>query len=323
MRAPDSAACPFCAADDPAAVADGAHTGQDASPSAGHLAHLYLCLGLSTHRIAEQTGISRPRVTRRLRQAGVDVRPRGAGRARPPAGGEPRELARLITTLYERARLNSREIAELTGIPERTIRDRLRRYGVTPRTRGGWDRSDRATVPADALRPLYGELGLTAAEVGHLLGVSAGVVLRSAHDFGVPVRTGGVVPVPGPVEIELVRALYADSLVDAVLTAHHVPRVPPGGPISDRFPQPVPLTTPLVKDLYWGCGIALTHIELLTGQAAESVRRFMRRAGIPLRNADGRNPFLRRWRTRPGGAEGEPRTSPPRTRRASRAAGET
>jgi hypothetical protein len=58
----------------------------------------------------------------------------------------------------------------------------------------------------------------------------------------------------------------------------------------------VPLTTPLVKDLYWGCGAALTHIELLTGQPAMTVRGFMRRAGIPLRHPGGRTPFLRRWR---------------------------
>ncbi len=30
----------------------------------------------------------------------------------------------------------------------------------------------------------------------------------------------------------------------------------------------MPLTTPLVEDLYWGCGAGLTHIELLTGQPA-------------------------------------------------------
>jgi hypothetical protein len=58
----------------------------------------------------------------------------------------------------------------------------------------------------------------------------------------------------------------------------------------------VPLTTPLVKDLYWGCGMGLNHIELLTGQAAGTVWGFARRAGIPLRHPGGRCPFLRRWR---------------------------
>lgn len=298
MRAPDRAACPYCAVDYPAAAADGAeecHNGP--GTSADWLAHLYLCQGLSTHQIARQTGISRPRVTRTLRQADVNVSPRGAGRSRPAAGGETPEFARLIAALYEQGRLSTPQIAALTGIPERTLRDRLRRHGVSLRTRGGWDRADRAAVPASALRLLYTEMGLTAAEVGRRLGVSGGVVLRSAHALGVPVRVGGDIPVPGPDEIKLVSALYSDSLVAATLNAHGIPRVPPGGRISERFPVPVPLTTPLVKDLYWGCGAGLTHIELLTGQPADTVRGFMRRSGIPFRHPGGRSPFLRRWRT--------------------------
>jgi hypothetical protein len=135
-------------------------------------------------------------------------------------------------------------------------------------------------------------------------------VLRSAHAFGVPVRASGIVPEPGPEEIKLVEALYADPLIAAALEARDVPRVPPGGPIWQRFPDPVPLTTPLVKDLYWGCGAALTHIELLTGQPAMTVRGFMRRAGIPLRHPGGRAPFLRRWRAGLKAAWEPSRTSP-------------
>jgi hypothetical protein len=100
-----------------------------------------------------------------------------------------------------------------------------------------------------------------------------------------------------PGETELIAALYADPLITAALAAHDVPRVPADGSLSRRFPEPVPLTTPLVKDLYWGCGVALDHIELLTGQQAESVRGFMRQTGIPLRHTGGRSPFLRRWRS--------------------------
>jgi hypothetical protein len=85
-----------------------------------------------------------------------------------------------------------------------------------------------------------------------------------------------------------------------VLDARDVPRVPPGGSIWQRFPDPVPLNSPLVKDLYWGCGAGLSHIELLTGQPAMTVRGFMRRAGLPLRHPGGRTPFLRRWRAGAG-----------------------
>jgi hypothetical protein len=263
------------------------------------LAHLYLCRELSTYRIAELTGLDRQRVTRVLHRAGVVLRPRGAGRFRPLRRPDDRPgLPQLIAELYEVARLSSRQIAGLTGVPERTIRDRLRRYGIQARSRGRWNREDRRTVPAGTLRDLYEQLGMTADDVGKVIGTSRTTVLRSAHALGVPVRTGGPAPLSGPGEIELVRALYEDDLIASVLNAHEIPRVAPGGSIWERFPEPVPLSAPLVKDLYWYCGAGLSHIELLTGQPAETVRGFMRREGIPVRHPGGRTPFMRRWRTR-------------------------
>jgi len=295
--------CWYCRAGQDAALAgDG--------PDPARLGHLYLCLGLSTYAIGEITGLDRQRVTRMLRRAGVPLRPRGAGRLRPLRRADPPGLPRVLAELYEAGRLGSPQIAALTGMPERTVRGRLRRYGIHVRTRGGWNREDRQLVAAEVLDDLYTRLGLTAGEVGRRLGTSRGTVLRSAHALGVPVRAGGAVPAPGPEEIKLVEALYADPLIAAVLDARDVPRVPPGGPIWQRFPDPVPLTTPLVKDLYWGCGTALTHIELLTGQPAMTVRGFMRRAGIPLRHPGGRTPFLRRWRAGLKAAQKLSRTSP-------------
>jgi hypothetical protein len=289
--------------------------GQDAAPGRdrrdpARLGHLYLCRGLSTYAIGEITGLDRQKVTRILRRSGVPLRPRGAGRLRPLRRDDPPGLPRVLAELYEAGRLGSPQIAAITGMPERTVRDRLRRYGIHVRTRGGWNREDRQLVAPEVLDDLYTRLGLTADEVGRRLGTSRGTVLRSAHALGVPVRAGGIVPAPGPEEIKLVEALYADPLIAVVLDARDVPRVPPGGPIWQRFPDPVPLTTPLVKDLYWGCGAALTHIELLTGQPAMTVRGFMRRAGIPLRHPGGRTPFLRRWRAGLKAAWKPSRTSP-------------
>jgi hypothetical protein len=278
-------------------------------PDPAWLAHLYLCQGLSTYAIGEATGLDRQRVTRVLRKAGVPLRPRGAGRLRPLRRDDPPGLRQLLADLYEAGRLGSPQIAAITGMPERRVRDRLHRYGIAVRTSGGWNREDRRMVPAEVLGELYTRLGLTADEVGRRLGTSRNTVLRSAHALGVPVRAGGAVPVQGPEEIELVEALYADPLVAAVLDARDVPRVPPGAPLWQRFPDPVPLTVPLVKDLYWGCGAGLAHIELLTGQPSMTVRGFMRRAGIALRHPGGRGPFLRRWRE--SGQAVEPsRTSP-------------
>jgi len=305
--------CPYCldAGDEPAGSAPAGR-----EPEPGWLAHLYLCQGLSTYSIAERTGLGRQRVTRMLHRAGVPLRPRGVGRLRPVrrSGGRP-ELTRLFRELYLEGRLSSRQIAVVLGMPERTVRDRLRRYGIKTRTRGPWNREDRRKVSVQVLQDLYVQRGMTAAEAGRLLGMSTDKVLRAAHAHGLPVRSGGAVPLPGPDEIELVSALYADPLIAAVLTAHDLPHVPAGGSLSERFPEPVPLTTPLVKDLYWGCGTGLSHIELLTGQAAESVRGFMRQAGISLRRPGGRSPFLRRWRSELAGSAahcppGQPRPRP-------------
>lgn len=52
----------------------------------------------------------------------------------------------------------------------------------------------------------------------------------------------------------------------------------------------------MAVELYVTCGLGLTHIELLTGQPAESIRKLLRAAGVTLRAAGGRSPFLRRWR---------------------------
>jgi hypothetical protein len=295
MPVPAARGCPYCGAGGDDSEAEVAVPNDQTRP--GWLAHLYECRGWSTYQIARQAGISRQRVTRMLHAAGVEVRPRGAGRGRTVSlsSANPR-LPRLMRQLYEESRLSSRQISVLLSIPERTVRDRLRSYGITARTRGGWNREDRTTIPADVLGALYGELGMAAEQVGERLGMSRNIVLRSAHALGLPVRSGGAVPLDGPAEIGLLSALYADPLIDTVLAAHCVPRVTEGGDISTRFPEPVPLTTPLVKDLYLGCGVSLNHIELLTGQAAQSVRAFMQRAGIPLRHPGGRCPFLRRWR---------------------------
>ena len=168
---------------------------------------------------------------------------------------------------------------------------------IAVRTRGGWNREDRRTVPAEVLDDLYTRLGLTADEVGRRLGTSRNTVLRSAHALGVPVRAGGAVPVQGPEEIELVEALYADPMVGEVLTRHGVPRVPPFGPIWQRFPVPHVLTAELATELYSSCGLGLHHIELLTGRPAATVGNLLHAIGVPLRPAGGRSPFMRRWRT--------------------------
>ena len=292
--------CPYCCPQDGGSSAP--RGAGSADPPGADLAeqvrHLYLCQGLSTYRIAAIAGISRQRIGRMLRQAGVAVTPRGAGRPRP-LSAELAALAETMDYLYVRHRLTSAQIAALTGIPERTVHKRLRARGVAMRTRGRHYREDRLTVGVSDLAALYVRAGQPAAQVGQLLGVSGHVVLRAAHDHGIPVRVGGPPPRGGPAQIELVRALYADPLVRRALDRYGVLRVPAGGSISLRFPVPVRVGPELAQELYESCGLGLRHIELLSGRPAETVRALLRAHGVRLRPAGGRSPFMRRWRTCP------------------------
>ena len=121
-------------------------------------------------------------------------------------------------------------------------------------------------------------------------------MLRTAHDEGFPVRVGGPPPARGPAEIELISALYADPQVRRALHRHGLPEVPPGGPIWQRFPVPMPLNTEAARELYMSCGLAIQHIELLTGQAAEVSPQAARQRRDRPAPGGGRSPFMRRWR---------------------------
>jgi hypothetical protein len=261
------------------------------------VAHLYGCRGLSTYRIADVVGVSRQVVTRMLHRAGVPVKPRGGGRRRLPRGAGAGVPDVLLADLYLRRRLTCAQISALTSVPARTVQNRLHAQGIRLRTRGRFNREDRLDIEPSALTAMYLHAGLPAGEVGKLLGVSRKIVLRAAHDQGLPVRIGGPVPSQGPTEIELIDALYADSQVQHVMRRHSLPHVPPGGALWQRFPVPLRLTPDLATELYISCGLGLTHIELLTGQPAASVGRVLRSAGIALRPPGGRSPFLCRWRT--------------------------
>lgn len=258
-------------------------------------AHLYACGMLSTYKIAAITGIGRQRITRMLRKDGIAVKPYGAGR-RPPRAAEDERLDYLMAHLYLDQRMTSPQIAGLTGLSERTVRNRLRARGVRIRTRGVHNREDRTLVSSEDLAALYVRDGLSADEAGKLLGVSRKIVLRSAHDQGLPVRVGGPPPARGPSEIELLAALYADPQVRRALNRHGVPVVSLAGPIWQRFPVPHQLTAGLAAELYEGCGLSLHQIELLTGQPIAAVGDLLHAIGAQMRPAGGRSPFMCRWR---------------------------
>ena len=97
-----------------------------------------------------------------------------------------------------------------------------------------------------------------------------------------PIRQGGGSPAVTSA-VALIDGLYRDEQISEVLDRHAVPRRPAGGDIAVRFPEPVPLTTQLLDELYHGAGCSSNQIELLTGQSQVVVRASMHRLGIALR----------------------------------------
>lgn len=269
----------------------------DPGESDGHqceqVADLFAKHGLSIREIARELRMSRRRVREALRSADIAVPPRGTGRPRPATRyADPADLEERLRRLYCEERLTRAQIAKVLGLSEGLIRLRLAEYAIPTRTRGRSNREDRQDIDEEELRHLYWERGLGADAVAAKLGVSHTVVLRAAHERGLPVRADATDAERAP--IRLIRALYRDRLVAETLNRHQVPVVVRGGPLWHRFPVPFPLTDDLLRDLYVGCGVSQAHIELLTGQPVATVRRRLLAAGVPMRTAGGRCPFLRR-----------------------------
>jgi hypothetical protein len=273
----------------------GSRTPSDASiPPVEEVVDLYVNHGLSTYGIGQKVGIDHQRVTRMLRRAGVVVSPRGKKRPRPLRGANhvPEQTLR---HLYLEERMTSTAIGHLLGISDRLIREDLARYGIDRRHRGCFDRRDRADVDPEDLDELYVKKELPAGEVGLYVGVSGRIVLRSAHNHGVPVRVGGT-PCPSNTDIPLLDALYGDPAVRRVLRRHHVPIVKTTGPIWQRFTTAAPLSRELLSDLYEKCGLSSFQIELVTGQPSIMILRRLAAVGIKRRPPGGLSPFLRQRR---------------------------
>lgn len=239
---------------------------------AADLRRWYVEERMSMEAIAQKLGVT-------TNQVRMDIR---RNRIRRPVTGTPPTPAPpsdVLEELYVDQGLPTAEIGRRFGSAPRTVRRWLNEAAIpiAPRT----TRATRRALPRELLEDLYVGEGLTSREVAEELGVSQRAVLRSLHDYGIPVRF------PGPRDrgrpIELLPALYADPEVRRALRRHRIPQRPQPGRVAERFPQPFPLTPHLLSELYDGLGLCAYHIELLTGQPAEQVLDALHSIGIAVR----------------------------------------
>jgi hypothetical protein len=199
-----------------------------------------------------------------------------------------------LLDLYVNQRRTRAEVAAKLGVSEALVRAWLTDLGLPVHSRGGLFREDRMRLPMRPLADLYVKAEMPAEQIGKRLGKSRQIVLASAHELGVPVRQGGLPN--NKSAIVWLEALYRDCAVVGALRRHGVPVVARAGRLAERFPSPAALTDQLLRDLYVGCGLSVTQIELVTGQPSATVRRHIRAAGIASRAAGGLSPFTRRVR---------------------------
>lgn len=256
----------------PTRVEAGRGVGRPPECDAADLRRWYVEERLSMEAIAGELGVTTHQVRLALRRNRIRRPVTGT----PPTPAPPREV---LKELYVDQGLPMAEIGRRFGSAPRTVRRWLDEatIPVAPRT----TRASRRPLPKELLEDLYNGEGLTSREIAEELDVGQRAVLRSLHDYGIPVRF------PGPRDrgrpIELLAALYADPEVGRVLGRHRIPRCPQPGRVAERFPQPFPLTPSLLSELYDGLGLCAYHIELLTGQPAEQVLDALHDFGIAVR----------------------------------------
>lgn len=251
--------------------------------------------GLSIRRIATQLSLPRRQVAAAIRNAGIVPPPRGRGRPRPDSRiSRPEGTAETLRQLYLEQRLPCAQVAAVLNVPEHRIRTWLLECHIPIRSRGKTNRENRHRPGKAVLQQLYIDQELPAREVGRRLSTGLNRVLAGLHDNALAVRDGG--NAPSTSAIALLDALYDDPQVQECLRRHNLPVVREPGPLYQRFPVPFRLTDSLLHDLYLECGLSTVHIELLTGQPADTVRKAMTSAGITRRPPGGRSPFVRRQR---------------------------
>lgn len=262
------------------------------------LRRLYVHERLDDVAIGRRYGVPTWRVTVRRRQLKV-ARP-----ACPPPHPTSISPGRaVLRRLYVEEGRTLEQIARAHRTSSRVVHDWLVAAGIAVAERTS--RAHRKSLDLGQLRELYVRRGWTAELIAVELDTTVQLVLRTLHEQGVPVRRPG--PQSGgrrPAVDRLLDDLYGDADVTGFLRRWGIPRREQTGPVASRFPTPVELSEPLLRDAYLDVGLSARQIEVLTGQPSEQILDALHAMGIPVRGS-GLSPWLRAYRglskTRRGG----------------------
>jgi transposase-like protein len=260
------------------------------------LHHLYVEERQTVREVAAEFGVPSQRVIRELALMGIPRRSRHDRRPRGPRANVTRAT---LEELYVMRGLTVAETARRLGVSTEYLCKRLRDCGIAKRP--GSFRPKVAYRPVElAARAaeLYDGTGLTMADIAEMLGVSVSTVRLALHEAGVSVRPGGFPHnTAGLPDRRLLEDLYADPEVRAVLVRHDVAVQDPAGwrrPGPFATFAPLPLSGPLLRELYEDVGLSAFHIGLLCGTGSSTVLTRLRHVGIPVRPPGRPCPWLSR-----------------------------
>jgi hypothetical protein len=142
------------------------------------LERLYYEEGLSRQKIADRLGCTEWIVRSQMERYGLPARrPWDYRRIDIPEG--------LLRRLYYEEGLSQVKIAERIGCDERVIRDRMREFGMEPKSPADYKWLH---IPEALVRKLYCQDGLSLTQIAEQSGCSGGVVLRRLQVYGIDRR---------------------------------------------------------------------------------------------------------------------------------------
>jgi hypothetical protein len=158
-------------------------TGRDADDSTAEMIRRYLA-GETLVEIEAATGVGRGAVERRLKRAGITLRPQGRIRGKRGRDAGDEDLVARYAAGESRG-----AIAAATGLHPPTVHYRLKRAGVEMRSVAEARRNARLDLPVAEIIERY-RTGESTYAIGRLLGVSAQCIRERLIEAGVERRRG-------------------------------------------------------------------------------------------------------------------------------------
>lgn len=166
------------------------------------LERLYLEEGLTTQQIGERVGVSRVTIGNRLREYGIERRPRR--RSLPPE---------LLARLYHEEGLTQMEIAAQLGVSDVTVRARMQEYGIEAR-------GHPVDLPEEEVRRLYYDERWSQSQIAAHFGVDTGLISGRMRRWGMEVRTRQEYAAETGTREELERLYYEEGRTLKQIAAH-------------------------------------------------------------------------------------------------------